>query len=181
MGKQMWNFKARCVRNDSDLCQGMCKVGDIFEFKNGQATWSNREKSCRYESIEDLNKRNPTLKFDLVTEPKQFTKADLRTGMRVETKDGTRYIVFVEIKKLSNGRNWLGLDGISEDLTDKHNADDYSIFRVFDSPFNPAYLINVNEVGKLLYQRIEPTYITIPEAEAMLTEVEGKEIKIRKE
>jgi len=110
-----------------------------------------------------------------------FSKSDLKTGMRVETRDGTRYVVFVERYQLSNGENWLQLKEFDEDLKDNCDSRVFDIVKVFAAPFNPASLINVREVGLLLYERIEPLTMSIAEAQAELSKVKGREVLIIKE
>jgi hypothetical protein len=180
----MGNFKVRCVRNDSELLKDQCEIGDIFDFKNGSTTWKNGDKSCRYDSVEDFNTRNSEIKFELVTvtEP-TFTKADLRTGMRVELRNGRTYVVMLGTYYgdifINANEFWSNLDNYSNDLKCE-GLPKLEIVKVF----NPNYtydMLNANYKGELLYQRTEPTYVTKEEAEAMLSEVEGKEIRIRKE
>jgi hypothetical protein len=158
------------------------EVGDVFEFKNGRITWKCGSESAFYNGIEDFNHRNGNIKIELVTEPQQFTKADLKTGMRVETRIGGIYIVIKNSKFddfLANiGSGWERLEYYNNDLkmVDK-NYSHADIVKIYDCPHESDFL-NRNELGKLLWQRPEPKHYTISEAEARLAEIEGNPVKI---
>lgn len=128
-------------------------------------------------------------KFELVTEPKPFTKTDLRTGMRVELRNGNKY-VYIDggnLKGFVNGGQSLFLDWYNNDLfydninSGMINKGIYDIVKVFEPADFLIKIFNPNYETKLIYHRHEPRKLTIPEATKLLKEHLEEEIEIVKE
>lgn len=193
MDKQIKDFKVRCVeaRSKNSVNNKVYEVRDgVLYLENNQKynNFRNGLLQSKFENVEQINNQLHS-KFELVeeTEP-TFTKSDLRTGMRVETREHHRYVVLKDIETtfyghqeilLAKQNEFLTGSDYKEDLLDKNDAT-FDIIKVWE-PNDESNLLDVSLIGKLLYSRAEPTYVTKEEAEAMLSEAEGKEIKIRKE
>ena len=181
-GKRMADFKVRCVEAVEDYTT----EGKIYEVKDGIFTCDIGRFTGRFNNVEEMNEEF-TSQFELVTDPQQFTKADLKTGMRVELRNGQVYIILKDFDTVTYGhqdiflaRNstfMIGSD-YSDDLTrSKINKSQYDIISVFDS-LSDSWLLDINKKGKLLWQRPEPITYTVEEAEAALTEAEGNPVVI---
>lgn len=187
--KHMADFKVRCVKS---YFPKMLIEGKVYEIKNGQLTFEDGRKSRAYRNFEELQKHFVS-KFELVEDesegkPKQFTKADLETGMRVKLRNGDTHIILQNVQTEHYGFQDIFLaqqDGfgcgshINNDLTWDGDSD-LDIIEVYDKPSN-SEILDETKFGKLIWTRHEPLYYTIAEAEAALTEAEGREVKIRRE
>lgn len=181
----MADFKVRCVKS---YFPEVLIEGKVYEIKNGQLTFEDGWKSRTYRNFEELQKHFVS-KFELVEDkPEQFTKADLKTGMRVKLRDGDTYIILQNVQTEHYGFQNIFLasqngyevgSSIKNDLTWDGDPD-WDIIEVYDKPSN-SEILDETKFGKLLWQRPEPMILTIEEAEAALTEVEGREVKIKTE
>ncbi|MEM1973682.1 MAG: hypothetical protein QXN68_02710 [Thermoplasmata archaeon] len=70
--------------------------------------------------------------------------------MVVETRNGNRYLVFVD--KIIRDNGWLRLSNYSDDLNDKDNEKEFDIVKVFDIVNR---LDDVKTTTKLLWERKE--------------------------
>lgn len=174
------DFKVRCVKavTKNAIEHTVYEVKDgILHLENGSKYKHIGSPFNKFENVTQINEQLRS-KFELVTEPKPFTKADLRTGMRVETRKGDIYAVFLdtEVGDIIQGKWWNLLNQYENDLTINYDPR-LDIVKVYSKDMN-SNLTNITQLGKLLWQRTEPTYITIAEAEAALTEAEGKKVEI---
>lgn len=99
--------------------------------------------------------------------PAPFTKADLKTGMRVQYRNGEERLVV-------NGNLWYSEAGkgykyahalhlYDEVLIDP--CDDQSIVKVWAAPAKCEDFFNLNVKGELLFERVEPPIKTQQEIE----------------
>ena len=114
--------------------------------------------------------------------PYEFDKADLKTGMVVETKNGNKYMVYGDRLVRSNYFNKLSC--YDNDLKNKDN-EDYDIIRCFD--INSACInciediLNIIGGKKILWERKpEEKIISSDEALKILKEHYGCDVKIKK-
>ena len=180
------SFKVRCVEPKGK--RENFKLGKIYEVKDGTIvaddgfkfqSWSDSGKNSTYEEFSKWwNDDRNCSHFELVTEPKQFTKADLRTGMRVETRDGDRYTVYLgtEDGDIIQGKWWSFLNHYENDLTGNRDSS-LDIVKVYSKHMNNN-LSDPNKVGELLYQRAEPKKVTKAEAEKYLSDHMEESVEI---
>lgn len=179
----MNDFKVKCVYAKS----GNTTLDKDYIIKNGIFTFDDGKFIGSYSTVTELNMDCASqFRFieSIVTEPKQFTKADLKTGDVVLQADGGVYkYIYVPGKECAfynknGGSNYL------KEFNDNLQwiwSDDFSIIKVM-RPKVTANLLTFDESKlDILWQRPEPMYYTIAEAEAALTETEGKPCIIRKE
>lgn len=109
--------------------------------------WSNgTNNSYRYEDLQSIEENNV----------KQFTKFDLKTGMRVKLREGKLDIIFIDTNDggiVTDGKTWTPLRNYSEDLIANFGNGDYDIVEVYSQPTVPTELGNVNVKGSLLWKR----------------------------
>lgn len=106
-----------------------------------------------------------------------FTKSDLKTGMRVTTKHGETYLVLKQFSHTYNndsdilvgycGHSWEGLKNYNEDLTSRGDSSQnivkvevpnhcYSVLdQKYDSETAYKTLWNKNEIREVTLQEIE--------------------------
>jgi hypothetical protein len=122
-----------------------------------------------FENFEQLYLKYPY--FELVTE--EFTKADLKTGMRVEFRNGDKYIyVDSSAKGFVRGSCSTYLENYSDDLKydREYNQPQFDIVKVFEEP---KYLIDMFSYDcetPLIWKRQEPRDFTKQEAARILSE-----------
>lgn len=111
---------------------------------------------------------------------KEFTKADLKDGMVIETRERGRYLVLGNIATRNNGYNKLSRYG--DDLTEHsfHNKA-YDIVRVFkvrnDCSSNLEGLLEDCNL-EIIWDRKEPKRTTAEEMRKKLEELTGEKIEI---
>ena len=111
---------------------------------------------------------------------KEFTKADLKDGMVIETRERGRYLVLGNIATRNNGYNKLSRYG--DDLTEHsfHNKA-YDIVRVFkvrnDCQSNLEGLLEDCNL-EIIWDRKEPKRTTAEEMRKKLEELTGEKIEI---
>lgn len=81
-----------------------------------------------------------------------MTKANLRTGMTVQTRDGNWLLVYDE--KLVDHEGYLYLEEYTDDLRDSGKHPEYDIMKVCD-PSNMAWTIDdiLEKHGEVLWTR----------------------------
>lgn len=119
--------------------------------------------------------------FELVEEnkmQKQFTKNDLKTGMRVVRPCGKVGLIVKDLDIISyeDGR-YVDLSSYTEDMTYK-----YAALREFDidtvySGTTTSYLMDLKQLGKLLWKREEKSPEQI-EAENITKEIESLKLRL---
>jgi hypothetical protein len=178
----MSDFKVRCIDDKGqgfDLDETYTVVDGVLKTKTGMT-------ARNLNTLEDVN-RTFASKFELVPEPQQFTKDMLKTGMRVETRDGrlqivikdfdTEYYGHQDILFVGDGFFSIG-SGFSNDLVCEKLNPSNDIVKVYGCPSFHGEILDINKSGKLLWQRPEPKHYTISEAEAKLSEIDGQPVKI---
>ena len=149
------------------------EIGEINEYNKGYefeyfVTFDGKyEESFREEDLE------------LVKGKQSFTKSDLKTGMGVVLRDGSKGHVLIGTPTQDTirfiGKNeWIGLDDYADDLTVKRfkNLD---IIAVYKTKFENQYMTDRVFEQDLLYERKEePTKMTMKE----INEHFGKAIEI---
>lgn len=97
---------------------------------------------------------------------KEFTKSDLRTGMRVKLNNNKQFIVLINNFKtksygttdlLWGNNNFLILSRYENDLTRIGKDSQWDICKVYDSPSNSytSDMLNPNTCGDLLWERTD--------------------------
>ena len=109
-----------------------------------------------------------------------MTKSELKTGMRVEYRDGTTGLVMLDTNQGSIicGKCWARLNDYNEDLTTDYDCEESDIVAVYEQEY--AYLMpTLENMGKLAWKE-EPEVEEISADEAMrrLEQSSGKKIKI---
>lgn len=169
----MADFKVRCV----DTNTKSLTVGKIYEVKNGHLTFDDGDTSVYpVKNFQDFQRVFES-KFELVPEPQQFTKADLKTGDILINGD-FRYKV---IKDSCNGDYAMDYQGFTiwfKHLTD-NLAESLPSIKKVDRPVSPTGVLCFypNE-SETIWQRSEPKHYTISEAEAKLSKIDGQAVKI---
>lgn len=115
----------------------------------------------------DLSKDYPT--FACISpefvEPVDFTKSDLKTGMRVQYRNGTERVVVGE--DLFNGGcvpAWqISIVGYDSSL--EHPTNQMTIMKVWAAPDKCEDFFNLEAKGALLFERVEPPVKTQQELE----------------
>jgi hypothetical protein len=102
-------------------------------------------------------------------------KNDLRTGMVVETRNGNRYLCFIESGTLNRFEGYLKLSGFDNDLNFKDYPNDFDIVKVYEPPlYNLKEVFDEPELA--IWERKEPKELTVAEIEELL----GYPIKVVK-
>jgi predicted CoA-binding protein len=110
-------------------------------------------------------------------------KSDLKTGMRVQLRDGDTYLTLRDADTplghedmlLVNPSGWFNGSDYNDDLTGKYNKV-FDVVKVFEAPNAITNIINLSAPSKLLWQRTETKEMTVAEIEKEL----GYKIKIIK-
>jgi len=180
----MGNFKVRCVDHQG-VNKKIYTLNESYEVKDGTLTTNTPYPIHRnFKSVEDINAFSGS-RFELVEEPKMFSKSDLKTGMRVETRDGTVYVILLGTENDGDvlvNKSWMSLTDYDDNLivTSSYYSN-LDISKVYKQSYLPVDLFNTEKHGPLLWERIEPLKMTIREAQAELSKIKGREVKIVKE
>ena len=124
----MWNAKVRCIESNNYY---VMKEGNIYEFCNGRFKHEDGIcQSCKYESKEDFEARNPEFKIELVTDLPQPHRDLLQSGDKLVRRDGSKRYILLETN---------GLYYESGDLADKAFDDNDKVIvgRYNDSLISP--------------------------------------------
>lgn len=112
---------------------------------------------------------------------KEFTKSDLQTGMVVETKDGTKYIVMrnscisaPDSDFIVNENGWNPLRYYNDDLLEYHTYSDLDIIKVYKPNYPNVIRTFEEDALELIWEREEYKEMTVAEIEEKL----GYKIKI---
>lgn len=97
--------------------------------------------------------------FEGKIEP-QFSKSDLKNGMRVEFEDGAKCLMFDgKMLRFLDGRYWTDICNYDENLNNLKPSVGFKIVKVYDVPSNPSNILKSYELGELLWER--PTKVTL--------------------
>lgn len=111
---------------------------------------------------------------------KEFTKADLKDGMVVETRERGRYLVLGNRAIRNSGYN--SLNGYGDDLTEcKYHYKSYDIVRVFKARNDCVYKLDDlfhYENLQVIWERKETKRMTAEEMRQELEEMTGDKIEI---
>jgi len=115
-----------------------------------------------------------------IKDPSQFTKADLKSKMVVETQNGDLYLVVDDVVIRRDG--FLNLDGYNEDLTSNYAFKEYDIMGVYkykntihDNDASGFDTLMNKEKLTLIWQRQELKKITKDELKVMGYELAEEE------
>lgn len=97
--------------------------------------------------------------------PATFTKADLKTGMRVQYRDGTTRVVINDRLWSSDVEEQLALKVLNDNLEDKRSNSRLTIMEVWAAPDKCEDFFNLDVKGVLLFERIEQPVKTQQELE----------------
>lgn len=172
--KAMNNFKVRCV-DLNGWNGGLYKKNEIYTFENGimKDKYGKQVLEAKFDSFEKFVKYSSS-KFELISEPQQFTKDMLKTGMRVETREGDTYIVFLGTEEgdFIQGKWWNWLKTYESDLTSKSESK-MDIVKVYSKDLK-SNLSDFSAHGELLWQRPEIPKMT----HAELAQAVGHEFEL---
>jgi hypothetical protein len=144
--------------------------GGVYECNNGIVKWSHG-KYDEYSSFDELCRLNPRCKFELIPEPKQFTKADLRTFDLVVSDNGIIHKVFLgdENIVIDEDGGYFSIISITDDLkvSFNHYLDIKCVARPKELAFSLSFDISKMDI---VYQRPQPRKLTKSEAERMLSD-----------
>ena len=111
---------------------------------------------------------------------KEFTKADLKDGMVVETRCGDKYLVLGNRAIKNSGYN--SLNGYGDDLTECEYHDKlFDIVRVFKARNDCVYKLDDlfhYENLQAIWERKETKRMTVEEMRQKLEELTGKKIEV---
>lgn len=165
----MKDFKVRFTKVSEEV-KDLLTEGKTYMVTDGILTFNNGNKSSRFKDFEDL-KRHFVSGPELVTEPQQFTKDMLKTGMWVETKNGHKLIVLLGTEHgdifVNSNSDWLSIENYSQELRHKFSSEKWDISKVYTTQ-NPPKSLVCSDV--ILWQRPEPRKIKKSEAEKLLSE-----------
>lgn len=147
-----------------------CYTGD------GQRGSIDTYRSTRYEVLEWA---------DYMT--KEFTKADLKTGMRYVDRAGETRLVLADYETVRHGKQdfigvrkggYMTADEYRDDLTcdDGYNSE-YDIMEVYHPPL-PGDVLDLSKLGKCVWKREEPKGVDKATAEKALAEMYGRPVEI---
>ena len=112
-----------------------------------------------------------------------MNKSDLKTGMRVEHRNGRMSIVVLGIDggdRIVNERSRDGLDYYDDNFNNNKNYHEFDFVRIYDKPdyIDIPNLFNIELKGELLWERQEPIELTMQEiADKFGVSVENLKIK----
>lgn len=194
-------FEAVCICQDNVLGNQLCAYNTKYVELDTDGEWRglDKESSWNYNVVlrhkdlcDDWETAKVTKKMweeeraKTVEEVKTFTKADLRTGMRVTRRNGSTCIVLLEaahnysstkdfiINPIEGSHSWTGLDSYDQNLNYK-KIPEHSIVKV-EVPGHPYSIFYPCEGGWVtIWEREEPV------KEVSMAEVEelfGCKVKI---
>lgn len=114
-------------------------------------------------------------------------KSDLKTGMLIEARNGTKYIVLKDVETKYYGvqdllfaceNGFMCSANYTEDLKAKSGDKQFDIVKVYSRAFEAEILKIDGEGRELLWQREETIEMTLEEACKKLRDTMGKPIKI---
>lgn len=179
--------KLELVEEEKDM---KFKVGDKVRVSN---SWEDRDGEVgEIVSADDRYEFKYTITFDdgfeesfreteleLVKEKQSFTKSDLKTGMGVVLRDGSKGHVLIgtptqDTIRFIEKNEWMGLKDYHDDLT-AEGFKDLDIVAVYNTRFENQYMTDRVFEQDVLYERKEePTKMTMKE----INEHFGKQIEI---
>ena len=87
-----------------------------------------------------------------------MTKADFKTGWRVQYDNGQERIFFRDTPKgsfFTDGNEWANFKDYNDDLTVDYGKG-YRIIKIWDAPFRCVDIMDTTKKGALLWTRPEP-------------------------
>jgi hypothetical protein len=168
----MKDFKVKCVKSVSSCFS----KGKIYKVIDGLLMGAPPAPDWKqFRTVEDLNNWFSS-QFELV-EDKPFTKDMLKTGMRVECKDGDVFIVLKDVETSCYGNQEIFFAGTNHYLPGTHFSEDLKkiefilpgsdIVKVYDKP-SDIFVLDVPAKGNLLWQRFEVPKMTHKELESLV-------------
>jgi hypothetical protein len=139
-----------------------------------ECSYSSDGRALFFVASEPLNKK--IIKWSDYMKYKNFTKANLESGMVVECRNGKRFLVLRD--KLLNGTRWRAIENYTSELKECVNGTyPYDIMKVYDTIGVTSLAgVFVDDNLILIWERKEVEEMTLEEVCRLL----GKEIKIVK-
>lgn len=173
------DFKVRCIESAS----GDFTKGEVYDVKSGKIFDNVSYSRGKFTDVNNIN-HSLNSKFELVEEPKQFTKADLRTGMILEDRDGNKKIVLLNTaagdiyRYISDGdrliSNWGDIKNYNDDLTFNGGCREFDTMKVYGG--NNIYIGMTNQ--QLIWERKSKLHITTSIAIKELSELHKQDVEI---
>lgn len=117
---------------------------------------------------EDISKLDYNITFKEFMGDNKMTKADLKDGMIVKTRNGNAYIYFSRYNRFVRDETWNGIDAYTDDLRNKH-VEEYDIVAIYDYELGSLNDIKtVIEYRTPIWEREELVEMTIAEIEEKL-------------
>ena len=109
----------------------------------------------RFVIIDDEGESHSFIDIERFFKPKQFTKSDLKTGMRVEYRNGGVRFVNAETQVIINcNGTWSEFKEYNDILKSEYHSD-RDIMKIYDIPNSQNEFINLKFKGNLLWERKE--------------------------
>ena len=147
------------------------KVTERWEYKHTVSFDDDFEENFKEEELELVKEK---------AEKQSFTKSDLKTGMGVVLRDGSKGHVLLgtdagdgDVMRFLEKDTWDTLESANEDLTWK-GMDNFDIVDVYSTKLASRYLTDMVFEAKCIFKREEPTKMTMKE----INEHFGKAIEI---
>jgi len=179
--EEFGNFVKKCSTVDMNLASPSSAYFESY----GNATCIDFDYSLHYENFSWYKSENYTILEWSDYMKKEFTKADLKPGMVVQYRSGD----FRMVMEISDGELHLigasshtELKDFKDDLTVDWGDLNRDIIFVYSLSAYWKYALTIGTKGRtVLFERKEPLKMTVEEAEAKLSELLEKEIKIEDE
>ncbi|MCE5227905.1 MAG: hypothetical protein LLG05_18855 [Porphyromonadaceae bacterium] len=163
----MKDFKVKCISRGCGSNEYFT-IGKVYEFKDGNVRcntgssyFCNDGRKCAAKTVDELNdhfiKHGYGQKFELVEEEKMFTKYDLKTGMRVQKRNGDKYLVLLNTPEgdiLISESGWTSLKNIRADFTSTYGRE-YDIVRAFKPTQECQMIVKRWSEMQLIWERKE--------------------------
>jgi len=109
----------------------------------------------RFVIIDDEGESHSFIDIERFFKPKQFTKSDLKTGMRVEYRNENVKFVNTDFNLVTDKNGaWSRLTEFNDDFTSKY-VYKRDIVKIYNIPESENEFINLNVKGTLLWERKE--------------------------
>jgi hypothetical protein len=180
--EEMMDFLNQCADKELRWASGnKANEGATVRYSSGrmivvykECSYSSDGRALFFVASEPLNKK--IIKWSDYMKYKNFTKANLESGMIVECRSGERFLVLRD--KLLNNRRWRAIENYTSELKENVNyIYRYDIMKVYDT-IGVTSLEDVFHDDNLIliWERKEVEEMTLAEVCKLL----GKEIKIVK-
>jgi hypothetical protein len=168
MGNIKVNDKVKIIGEEYPHMKSIGKQGKVVDLDGFSGTGRNIR--VRAEGATWCYKES---ELELIPEEQQFTKADLRTGMLVQLRNGDVCIVMFGVKEYDdstdlivdvNDGNKLAIDEFDDDLTDADEDTQYDIVKVIECDYVGDVFRGIRQCKsplgftdvKVLYERPNP-------------------------